>query len=125
MRFKLDENIGNSFAAALEAAGHDVSTVVRQHMAGADDRRVYEVCVSEQRALVTFDLDFANPLDYEPTQTAGIVVFRLPNDATPSDISAAITTFLDAAEQHDCRGQLWVVARDRVRKHVPRASDEY
>ena len=64
MRFKLDENIGNSFAAVLEAAGHDVSTVVRQHMAGADDRRVYEVCVSEQRTLVTFDLDFANPLDY-------------------------------------------------------------
>ncbi len=124
MRFKLDENIGNSFATALEAAGHDVSTVARQHMTGADDRRVYAVCASEQRALVTFDLDFANPLDYDPTPTAGIVVFRLPNDATPSDIGAAITTFLDAAERHDCRGQLWVVARGRVRKHVPRTSDD-
>ena len=119
MRFKLDENIGNSFAAVLEAAGHEVSTVVRQHMAGADDRRVYEVCVSEQRALVTFDLDFANPFVFDPRPTAGIVVLRLPHMHGPSDVAAVVDQLVGVAADRDVDGALWIISVRGVRRFVP------
>ena len=66
MRFKLDENLGRSALDAFQNAGHDVSSVVLQHLVGAADQRVLAVCELEGRALVTLDLDFANPLHHDP-----------------------------------------------------------
>jgi hypothetical protein len=62
----------------LVAAGHDVSTVTLQRMESEPDAAVIEACRREGRALVTLDLDFANPLDYRPSEYAGIAVLRLP-----------------------------------------------
>jgi predicted nuclease of predicted toxin-antitoxin system len=39
-------------------------------MDGSDDRRVFEVCVVEDRVLVTLDTDFANPFNFDPRGTA-------------------------------------------------------
>jgi predicted nuclease of predicted toxin-antitoxin system len=66
MKFKLDENIGLRGLRILTVAGHDVATVHGQSLDGAEDRKLIDVCKEEQRALVTLDLDFANPLVFEP-----------------------------------------------------------
>jgi predicted nuclease of predicted toxin-antitoxin system len=63
MRFKLDENLGRSALVAFTSAGHDVSTVHLQQLDGAPDDKIFAVYREESRALVTYDLDFANPLD--------------------------------------------------------------
>jgi predicted nuclease of predicted toxin-antitoxin system len=62
VKIKLDENLGDRGRAILEAAGHDACTVARQSLNGADDRQLIEACRAEGRALVTLDIDFANPL---------------------------------------------------------------
>ncbi|MEK7422953.1 MAG: DUF5615 family PIN-like protein [Actinomycetota bacterium] len=59
MKFKLDENLGQSVSRRLTAAKHDVSTIVDQQMAGVADAVVYRTCTDEGRVLVTLDLDFA------------------------------------------------------------------
>lgn len=120
MRFKLDENLGRSVADVFRKAGHDTSTVVDQGLTGADDRRVFDVCAAEDRVLVTLDLDFANPLVFDPRRGAGIVVLRLPKDHGPADIAEAATLLLETAKSHDITGSLWVVARRRVRRFVHR-----
>jgi predicted nuclease of predicted toxin-antitoxin system len=120
VKLKLDENLGRGALAAMEAAGHDVSTVHLQRMAGATDDAVFKACSDEQRVLLTLDLDFANPLTYDPPPTAGVAVFRLPKDHGPSDVLAAIERLLDALAKHDIAGCLWVVRKDRVRVWQPR-----
>ena len=62
MRIKLDENLGDRLVESFLEAGHDVETVVTEHMMGASDVALLAVCVAEQRVLVTLDLDFANPV---------------------------------------------------------------
>ena len=60
MKIKLDENLGFLGKSLLEADGHDVLTIADQHMSGAEDERVYEICSNEQRMLVTLDHDFGH-----------------------------------------------------------------
>ena len=101
MRFKLDENLGRS----------------------ALDEQVFEVCRAEERILVTCDLDFANPLVYDPRTASGVAVLRLPKSPGPSDVQAAVACLLAALEQHDITGALWVVRSDRVRVWTPPVND--
>jgi len=58
MRLKLDENIDARLAGLLQASGHDALTVREQNLHGTDDVDLYHICSSENRALVTLDLDF-------------------------------------------------------------------
>lgn len=53
----------------LRQAGHDVATVVEQGLTSADDSVLIGVCHSEKRCLVTLDLDFSNPLQFNPHST--------------------------------------------------------
>lgn len=66
MKFKLDENIGNRGLDLLQKAGFDVSTV--------------------KRALITLDLDFGNPLLFNPKKYFGIIVLRLPKKPSLEDL---------------------------------------
>lgn len=117
MNFKLDENIGNRGRAALEADGHDVSTVFQQRMSGADDEEVFRVCAAEGRVLVTLDHDFAQVLRFPPQHSAGIVVLELPARATPDSLLNRIGEFLRVLKQRPLGKELWVVEPGRVRIH--------
>ena len=74
MRFKLDENLGRRGRDLLTAAGHDVATVFDQNLTHAPDNKVIEACRQENRCLVTLDLDFGNPLRFNPAEYCGIAV---------------------------------------------------
>ena len=99
----------------LTAAGHDVSTVTLQRIESAPDAALIETCRREERALVTLDLDFANPLDSRPSEYAGIAVLRLPKEATPEDLRQTIETFASGLEQNPLTGRLWIVEKGRIR----------
>jgi predicted nuclease of predicted toxin-antitoxin system len=74
MKFKLDENIGQRGKLLLIEAGHDVSTVLEQGLTSSPDTEVIEVCRQEGRGLVTLDLDFSNPIRFDPFLYAGTAV---------------------------------------------------
>jgi predicted nuclease of predicted toxin-antitoxin system len=70
VKLKLDENLGHSSVKQLRDAGHDVSTVHEQSLCSATDRALYNACVQEARCLVILDLDFSNPMNFPPAESA-------------------------------------------------------
>ena len=112
----LDENLNERGIALLAAGGHDVSTVVLQKMQAAPDAQVIETCRKEARALVTMDLDFANPIHFRPSQYPGIAVLRLPKRASADDLLAAVRTLSEGLKHSSLAGKLWIVEIGRIRE---------
>ena len=75
MKFKIDENLPAE-AAVLRGAGFGAATVGDEDLLGADDETIVGTSRSEDRILVTLDLDFANTRAYPPGEHAGIIVLR-------------------------------------------------
>ncbi len=117
MRFKLDENLGKTVVGILRDAGYDVQTVPAQGLCKATDRELIGICQSERLCLVTLDLDFGNPLVFDPAGYSGIAVLRLPPRAAHEDIVDACRTLVAGLEQGDIAGKLWIVQRGRVREY--------
>ncbi len=114
MKFKLDENLSPTLAKLFVAAGHDAHSVVEQNLGGQPDERVIDVCSGEQRALITFDLDFSNIQAYPPQRFAGIVVLRLATQAHKV-AEAAIERILALLPHERLTSTLWIIEEDRVR----------
>jgi predicted nuclease of predicted toxin-antitoxin system len=118
VKFKLDENIGRRGLEFLKAAGHDVLTVWDQDLHGISDEELFEVCVVEERALVTLDRDFGQVTRFPPGTSAGIIVLDVGPRTTLQAIIGRLRDFLAVLENHSVRGALWIVEPGRVRVHL-------
>ena len=114
MRFKLDENLPIELAELFRRSGHDAQTVFDEELAGADDAEIASVCIRERRAIVALDMDFADIRAYPPPEHAGIVVFRLDDQARDHVLGVG-ARFLRALSRTSLDGQLWIVEESRIR----------
>ena len=117
MKFKLDENFGTRTQHIFRDAGHDVATVREEELQGSTDLRIYEVCRSENRCLVTLDLDFADVIRFPPERTAGIAVIRVPQNPSLGLLEQLIQQFLAALTQTQINHQFWIIEIGRMRIH--------
>ncbi|MBE9080011.1 DUF5615 family PIN-like protein [Romeria aff. gracilis LEGE 07310] len=114
MKLKLDENLGQRGFNLLQTAGHDVMTVSSQNLTSAADEELIQICQAEQRCLVTLDLDFSNPLRFDP-KNYGIAVLRLPGKPSPQDLKDAMQTLIKGLTKEGIEGQLWIIQRGKIR----------
>jgi predicted nuclease of predicted toxin-antitoxin system len=119
VRAKLDENFGTRGLQLLSERGWDVATVAGQELCSVSDPTLIEVCRVEDRALISFDTDFANTLLFPPGRYRGIVVLRLPEPMTLPAIGEALTRVANLAERRSVIGRLWIVSASRIREYVP------
>ena len=114
MRFKLDENLPIQFKRLFTESGHDAATVIDEGIGGVTDSELASVCFTEERVLVTQDLDFADIRTYPPPKHPGIIVFRLATQAR-DDVLQVAATLIEALVTASPIGQLWIVEDTRVR----------
>ena len=114
MKFKIDENLPEEYAAILREAGYPADTVVDEGLAGSDDKVVFAECQQEVRVLVTLDLDFSNTKQYPPGTHQGIVVVRSKAQDKPT-LVRLFRRVVPIFKDRQPAGQLWIVEHDRVR----------
>lgn len=88
-------------------------------MSRATDDEIFAVCRGESRALVTLDMDFANPLRFDPSPTGGVAVLRVPDLPSSDDLDAVLAMLANALGHASIAGRLWVVDRRRARQYEP------
>ena len=77
MNLRLDENVPEQLAVALRQLGHNVHTVPGENLAGQTDAAIWAAVQSEQRFLITQDLDFSDVRRFQPGGHAGLLLVRL------------------------------------------------
>lgn len=112
--FKLDENLPVEAAEVLRRAGYDASTVLEQNLGGCGDNEVALCCRDEHRAIVTYDLDFADIRSYPPEDFSGIIVFRLEDQSKPR-LLRVLESLVVQFEQEELAGKLWIVSDRSLR----------
>ena len=114
VRFKLDEYLPASSASVLQAAGHDVDTVIAEKLTGAPDPAVLAVITAAGRVLVSLDRGLGDIRAYPPGSHAGVVVLRLA-DQSAAAVTHAVTdraaladpASLSGANSREARAQSW------------------
>lgn len=114
MQFKIDENLPVEVADALRDAGHDALTIHDEQMVGDPDPQVAAVCQSEERALLTLDLDFSDIRTYPPGEYHGIVVFRPRTQAKPPVLSL-VARLIPLLDSEPLEGNLWILQETGLR----------
>ena len=117
MKIKLDENIGTRGQEILRKAGHDVATVAEQNLISSSDKKLIDICHKEKRCLVTLDLDFGNPLLFDPKKYSGIAVMRLPSKCSYQDLINGIQMLEAGLAKTDISGKLWIIQPTRIREY--------
>lgn len=113
-QFKIDENLPVEIADLLMQAGYDAKTVNEQHLQGAKDSVVINVCKSENRILVTLDTDFSNIRTYPPEEYAGIVVLRVARQDKPY-LMEIFHRIIQLIDREPLSQHLWIVEDSRIR----------
>ena len=118
MRIKLDENIPSSAASRLVELGHDVHTVRDEGLTGCPDSQVWLAAQTEDRFLVTQDLDFSDERRFAAGSHAGILLVRLP-DAEQWRVSDFLAAWFSAPDVGSWARCFVVATATKVRVRRP------
>ena len=116
MRFKVDESLHIEVADLLREQGHDALTVFDQGLRGRDDHDIADMCRSENRVLLSLDLDFSNILMFPPENYPGLIVLRLRSRGRAA-VRRIVTRVTDHLNKEPLAGRLWIVDEHRIRIH--------
>jgi predicted nuclease of predicted toxin-antitoxin system len=77
IKIKIDECLPHECADLMIQKGCNVETVRQEGLQGSADTEIWNAAQSEERFLLTTDLDFSDMRRYEPGKHAGVLLLRL------------------------------------------------
>jgi len=114
MKFKIDENLPADIVALLQEAGYEAMTVLDQKLGSHADPHIASVCRTEDRALITLDMNFADIRTYPPNQYPGVVVLRLRRQDKPH-VMATVAGLIPLFSTELLERRLWIVEEGKLR----------
>ncbi len=114
MLLKIDENLHADVATLLRSHGHNATTVFEQNLQGQADSHIADVCVREERIILTLDTDFSDIRHYPPERYSGIIVLRL-NDQSRKSVLDVLARVLPTFDEESPIGKLWIIDKNQVR----------
>jgi len=118
MKLKLDENLSRHLKDALCSLGHDAITAADEGLLSAPDETIAAAAKTEDRLLITLDVEFANLNKYPPGSHPGIFLFR-PRSLGPLTVNEFVERFFTHTESQSLVGCVVVVDPKRVRVRWP------
>jgi predicted nuclease of predicted toxin-antitoxin system len=103
-----------STAASLREAGHDAVHLRDQGLLKMEDRDILQKARTEDRIVLTFDLDLGNLLAASGDKLPSVIIFRLRNQ-TPSSVRPRLFQILSECETELNTGAVIVVEETRYR----------
>lgn len=114
LRFKVDENLPLEVAEHLRDGGYDAASVQEEALQGAMDDDLIDICLKEQRILVTLDLDFADIRVYPPQNYPGLIVLRLHKQDKISLLKVWQRT-VPLLDKEPIEQRIWIVDESHIR----------
>lgn len=114
MKFKIDENLPVELTELLMRAGHNAKTVYEQQLVGAKDSVLINHCKSENRVLVTLDMDFSDISKYTPEEYEGIIVLR-PGSQSKTHLLNIFQSLIPILSVEKIKEHLWIVEESLIR----------
>jgi predicted nuclease of predicted toxin-antitoxin system len=82
MRFLADMGVSQQVVEWLRTNGHDAIHLRDERLQRLPDGEIFKKAASEQRLVLTFDLDFGEILAASAGQIVSVILFRLRNTRT-------------------------------------------
>ena len=114
MRFLADMGVDIRIVQWLRQTGHDAIHLRDEGLHRIPNGEIFTKAVSENRIIITFDLDFGEIVALSKGQKGSVILFRLHNTRTPHLISRLTTVFRDCARALQ-EGAVVVVEESRHR----------
>lgn len=111
MNFLIDEDLSPLTAKFLESKGHDVK-LVRDHFMGAEDRKVVELAIKEDRTIITQDKDFGNIYYFSERGEITVVVVR-PTVQSVDNVNKILDAHLDKLDEDETG--LYILQEEKYR----------
>ncbi|HVN77787.1 MAG TPA: DUF5615 family PIN-like protein [Terriglobia bacterium] len=114
MRFLLDMGLAQSTATLLRQLGHDAVHLSSSGLQRLPDSKIVEKTLSEQRILLTHDLDFGRIVALSQKRLPSVVTFRLAN-MRPDRVNARLLEVLEHLSGDLAAGALVTVTESGFR----------
>jgi predicted nuclease of predicted toxin-antitoxin system len=114
MRFLVDVGLAPATSRYLTAAGHDSVHLYDRRMERLTDRAIIRVAESENRVILTHDLDFSRMVALGRGRFPSIITFRL-QDMRPENVNRHIDIVIHQLEAEVLTGALVSVSEESIR----------
>src|SRR3989339_342413 len=114
MRFLADECFFYFTIKAMRDRGHEIDSVCERKLSGSNDDEIIQLCIKENRILITFDNDFSNIFHFPVGSNPGIIIVKI-NPPMIEEITSAILSFLSRNEPANFANGLTIITRSKIR----------
>lgn len=119
MRFLADMGVAMRIVEWLRLHGHDANHLRAEGLHRMPDGEIFAKALSEDRVILTFDLDFGEIAALSKGRKTSVVLFRLHNTRTSHVINRLAAVLADSTEALK-KGALVVVEESRHRvRYLP------